>query len=192
MLPLSRPEISFALPASYFAVPQQIHRFRARGLLDHDKIEEALKEADYCQTNDAADIELPILMTAALESKDHKKDADRIYAKAHDVVAEYCKQYPQSAAGHNNIAWLCIRCRGDLQEGLKHAQKASDLSPDTASFLDTLAEAYFQTGDKEKAVALMRRCVELEPKRGYFQKQLKRMEKGDPKSEVPEELGDED
>jgi tetratricopeptide (TPR) repeat protein len=192
MLPLHRPEISFALPASYFAVPQQIHRFRARGLLDQGKIEEALKEADYCQTNDLADIELPILMTAALEAKGRKKDADRIYAKVHDLMVEYCKQYPQSASGHNNIAWLCVRCRRDLPEGLKQAQRANELSPDTASYLDTLAEAHFQTGDKDKAVALMRRCTELEPKRSYFQKQLKRMEKGDPKSEVPEELGDED
>jgi hypothetical protein len=33
----------------------------------------------------------------------------------------------------------------------------------------------------------MKRCLALEPKNDYFQKQLKRFEAGDPKAPVPEE-----
>src|SRR5262249_3464403 len=155
-------------------------------------IDEALKEADYCLTNHPGDIELPILMTAQLEKKERKKDGERIYSRVYGTMAKYCEDYPQSSWAHNTLAWLCALCRRDLEAGLKHAQKANDLSADNAGYLDTLAELHFQTGNQNKALELARRCVELEPKRPYFRKQLQRIDKGDPKVEVPEELADED
>src|SRR5205823_3813019 len=141
-------------------------------------------------SNHPGDIEVPILLTAGLEKEGKKKDAERIYAKVYGVMAKFCEDYPGSSWGHNTLGWLCAICRRDLDAGLKHAQKACDLSPDNAGYLDTLAELHFQKGDKDKALELTKKCIELEPKRGYFQKQLKRIAKGDPKVEVPEELGD--
>src|SRR5205085_5615329 len=72
MLRVHSATINFAMPASYFAAPQQMHRFRARGLLDQGKVDEALKEADYCLSNHPGDIEVPILLTAGLEKEGKK------------------------------------------------------------------------------------------------------------------------
>ncbi len=44
---------------------------------------------------------------------------------------------------------------------------------------------HFQRGEKDKALELMKKCVELEPQTEYFRKQLKRFEAGDPAAEVP-------
>ena len=65
--------------------------------------------------------------------------------------------------------------------------KAVELAPDNAGYLDTLAEIHFQRGDKDKAVALQKRVVELDPKRSYYRKQLRRLEAGDPSAERPPE-----
>jgi tetratricopeptide (TPR) repeat protein len=180
------PGTIFVDPSGYFLQPHRVHRYRARSLLDQSKIDEALKEADYCLENFAGDIELPILLIPGLEKQDRKKVAERIYTKVHDTIAKVCEQYPQSSWGHNSFGWLCAVCRRDLDEGLKHAERANELSPDNSGYLDTLAEIYFQLGKKDKALELMRKCVELEAKRSYFRRQLKRIENGDP--QVPVEL----
>jgi predicted Zn-dependent protease len=190
MLRVHNQSINFAVSSAYFQIPQQTHRLRARGLLDQGKIEEALKEADYCLANYPGDIEVPILLTEVLEKKGRKKEAEQIYSKVLGVMKKFCEQYPKSGWGHNTLAWQCACCRRDLEDGLKHAQKANDLSPDNAGYLDTLAEIHFQMGNKAKALEVARKCAGLEPKRAYFRKQLKRIEKGDPKADVPEELGD--
>ena len=57
---------------------------------------------------------------------------------------------------------------------LAHAEKAVELAPNNAGYLDTLAEVLFQHGDK--AVAAEKRAIELDPKKPYFRKQLRRLE----------------
>ena len=52
--------------------------------------------------------------------------------------------------------------------------------------LDTLAEVHFQRGDRDQALQLMKKCIELDPKNRYFRDQLKRFEAGDPKAPLPE------
>ena len=62
-----------------------------------------------------------------------------------------------------------------------------ELDPDNSGHLDTLAEVYFQRGDKDKAIELMKKCIEMQPKYEYFHKQLKRMQAGDRDADVPPE-----
>ena len=50
----------------------------------------------------------------------------------------------------------------------------------------TLAEVHFQRGDKDKAIELMKKCLELEPANRYFKKQAQRFEAGDPKAKLPD------
>src|SRR5205807_1085485 len=97
------------------------------------------------------------------------------------------RDYPQSATNHNTLAWLGALCRRHLDAAEEHANTAVKLTPDNAGYLDTLAEVNFQRGNAARAKELMQRCVELEPKNDYFRKQLKRIEAGDPRAEVPDE-----
>jgi hypothetical protein len=190
MLHVLRPVINYTQPSAYIVVPAQIHRYRARGLLDAGKPENAMKEAQRCLAINPADIELPVLLVAPLEKLERKKQADEIFESVNTALVKFCEDQPQSAWGHNSIAWISAVCHRNLPEALKHARKANELMPESAGYLDTLAEVHFQSGDTEKAVELIRKCVKLEPKRVYFGKQLKRMEKGDPTVEVPSEAGD--
>ena len=75
-------------------------------------------------------------------------------------------------------------CRRNLDKALQHAEKAVELSPSTAGYLDTLAEVHFQRGDKDKAIAMQKRAVKLNPKKSYYRKQLKRLEAGDPSADA--------
>ena len=83
------------------------------------------------------------------------------------------------------MAWLTACCRRELDKGLEHAQKAVALAPDAPGYHDTLGEVYFQRGDKEKALTAARRSAELDPKVEYYKRQIKRIEAGDPRAELP-------
>jgi tetratricopeptide (TPR) repeat protein len=92
----------------------------------------------------------------------------------------------------NNLAWLYLTAQDrqlrNLERAMKLAQKSVDLLP-TIDNLDTLAEAYFQSGDTKQALEVIRKAaseVDYPPKRhSYLRKQLLRFRKGDPDSNPP-------
>ena len=86
----------------------------------------------------------------------------------------------------NVVAFNSLSKRSNLP-GLRSGFAAGD-----GDFLDTLAEIYFQLGDKDKAIATQKKVIELDPNKGYFKKQLKRIEAGDPKAERAPENDDTD
>jgi hypothetical protein len=47
-----------------------------------------------------------------------------------------------------------------------------ELAPDEAAYQDTLAEVYFQRGDREAAVAAAQKCVEFAPANKMFAARL--------------------
>jgi tetratricopeptide (TPR) repeat protein len=136
-------------------------------------------------------IELAILLVPVLEKKDRAKEADELFTKVLTPWEKACKDYPQSAWAHNSLAWLAACCHRKLDEGLEHARRAVELAPENAGYIDTLSEVYFQRGDQRQAVELSKKCVALDPRRGYFRKQVERHEAGDKTAELPDE-GDDD
>jgi len=68
--------------------------------------------------------------------------------------------------------------RRKLEAALKLAEHAVALDEDFAPAVDTLAEIHFQMGHDARAIALMERCIALEPDRSYYQRQLARMKAG--------------
>ena len=55
-------------------------------------------------------------------------------------------------------------------------------------YMDTLAELYFQSGKREKAIEWINKALQLLPQEPYLKSQLKRFEKGDTSVE-PDEYG---
>ena len=92
----------------------------------------------------------------------------------------------------NNLAWLYLTSQDrqlrNLDKAMKLAQKSVELFP-TIDNLDTLAEAYFQSGEIKKALEIIRKAgsdVDYPPKRhSYLRKQLLRFRKGDLDSNPP-------
>ena len=169
----------FTDTTAYWNVPHRVHFLRARGLMAAGRVEEALKEIQICLTILPADIETPILLVPALEKVGRKQDAAELFNKVFTNIEQYCADFPRWAEAHNMLAWLSARCRRQLDAALTHAQTAAKLVPQSASYLDTLAEVHFQRGDQSRAIALMRRCIVLDPKADYFRQQLNRFETGD-------------
>jgi tetratricopeptide (TPR) repeat protein len=182
--------ISFQESGAYVVVPVAVHRYRARGLIAAGRLDDARKEAALCEAALPDDVEMPGLLVPALERAGRKKEADDLFSRSLALHEKMCRDYPKSAREHNSLAWLTACCRRELDKGLEHAQKAVDLSPDAAGYLDTLGEVYFQRGDKAKALAAARKSAELDPRTAYYKRQIKRIEIGDPKAPLPPQ-GDE-
>jgi tetratricopeptide (TPR) repeat protein len=144
-----------------------------------------------CQNLLPENVDLTIEYVAALEKVGQKALADERYDQAFTFHDKTCDRFPKSANAHNTLAWLGACCRRDLDKAVEHGKLANALVPNRAGYLDTLAEAYFQRGDHDAALATMKRCVELEPSRAYYQKQLKRFTAGDRSVPIPTADGDE-
>ncbi|WAC71925.1 PEP-CTERM system TPR-repeat protein PrsT [Roseateles sp. SL47] len=69
---------------------------------------------------------------------------------------------PDNAAAANNIAWLKLRA-GRTDEGLKYAEKANQMRPKVAPYLDTWAEALAAKGQTTKAIEVQQQAVAQAP-----------------------------
>ena len=187
MMRCFNPYINFISNAAYAQVPAQIHQLRARALLAAGKLDQAFQHVDLALAYSPGSVDLPIALVPELERRGHKKEAANLFCRCYAVYEKVCRDYPRCAWAHNSAAWMSACCRRNLDQALERAQKAVELAPTNASYLDTLAEVYFQRGDKDKAVALQKRVIELGPKKEYFRKQLKRLQTGDPSVERPPE-----
>jgi tetratricopeptide (TPR) repeat protein len=181
----------FVEPGALLQVPTLVLHNRARALLAAGKFTEARPLMEACQDLMPENVDLTIDYITSLESAGEKVMADELYKRSLVFQEKLCEDHPRSANLHNSIAWLMACCRRDLEKAVTHGKKAVEMMPDKAGYIDTLAEAHFQRGDQAEAVALMKRCQELEPKRDYYKKQGKRFEAGDRKAPVPEANGDE-
>ncbi len=185
MMRCFHPHINFVSNAAYANVPAQIHQLRASALLAAGKLDEALRQVELALLASPGYVDLPIALVPELERRGHKKEAADLFNRCYGTYEQICRAYPRCASVHNSAAWMSACCRRNLDAALQHAQKAVELAPTHAGYLDTLAEVYFQRGDKEKAVALQKRVIELDPKKPYYRKQLKRLQAGDPSAERP-------
>ncbi|GIT03446.1 MAG: hypothetical protein CM1200mP28_07050 [Deltaproteobacteria bacterium] len=86
----------------------------------------------------------------------------------------------------NNLAWIYLTAEDrqlrDVEKGMQLAKKSVELHP-TIDNLDTLAEAYFQSGKQKKAIEVIRRAAKEVnypvERHSYLRKQLLRFRKGE-------------
>jgi hypothetical protein len=178
---------TFVDQEAYLTVPHAVHLNRARALLAAGRLDEARPEIETCLTLLPGDVELPIAAVPVLTGQGRKAEAEALYARVAAVHEKVCAGYPRCASSHNELAWLAARCRRDLDGAWAHARRAVELGPRETSYLDTLAEVYFQRGDRARAIGLMKKCLEMEPKKEFYRQQLRRFEAGDPAAEIPGE-----
>ncbi len=183
--------VSFVQPSAYLSVPALIHRLRARADATAGKFDEARNEVELGLAALPGDTFIPVEMVPAWDKAGRKKDAQELFDRCMAVQEKFCRDYPNCPWGHNSVAWVSACCRRNLDAAREHALKAVALAPDNAGDLDTLAEVYFQRGDKDQAVAAEKKAVDLDPKKTYYRKQLQRIEAGDPAAERPAEDSEE-
>lgn len=96
------------------------------------------------------------LMAMLEESRGKNSQAAELYRKALDLK-------PSNAIAANNLAWMMAdRGIGNLDDALKLAQTAVSSSPSTPEYYDTLGWIYFKKGQKDDAVANLKKAVALE------------------------------
>ena len=138
---------------------------------------QAVVEARKAQAVYPGDLEVPIMVSAALERMGRSKQAAAIFDTSYGSLREKLASYPSSPYLHNSLAWLSARCGRRLDEALAHARRAVKLEPNNASYLDTLAEVHHRKGNKLEAVRLMKRCVELRPDSTSYRVRLAEFQK---------------
>jgi tetratricopeptide (TPR) repeat protein len=184
--------VGYVRPAAYLWVPALVHRLRAEGYVEAGKFDQARRETDLCWTALPGDAFVPTELVPMYDKAGRKKEATELFEKYLKVQEKLCDAYPNYSGGHNAVAWLSACCRRNLDSAREHALKAVALAPDNAGVLDTLGEVEFQLGKKDEAIATEKKAVQLEPKRAYYRKQLKRIEAGDPTADRPPENDDDD
>ena len=172
-------------PSLSMILAHRVCREQARAHLAAGRIEDARLTIRQCLDLLPGNLDLPVALVPALQAKGLKVDGDKLFDSVFGMYEKLIADYPRCAWAQHNLAWLSVRCGRKLDEALKATLKAVELEPSNVLYLDTLAEVYFQKGNKEEASKRMKQCLEREPGSVYFEKQLKRFEAGDPKAPLP-------
>jgi tetratricopeptide (TPR) repeat protein len=160
----------------YLLLPFQVHSARGRGLLKAGKVAEALEELRQAEAAVPGNVKFVLSVVPELEQAGRKAEAEALFQRTAALHEDLCREFPRSAGHHNDLAWLAASLNRDLDKALAHAQRAVELEPDRAAYLDTLAEVRFRQGDRAEAGRLMQRSIELDPTNDYFRKQLDRFQ----------------
>jgi tetratricopeptide (TPR) repeat protein len=182
MMHLSCLEAQLWIPTfrGYFRTPHIMHQTRAVAFLDQELPEPALAEIRQAEKYLPANTEFAEQIVPRLEAAGQQAEADRVFDQYFQTVQQICDAFPGSALHHNNLAWMSARCNRQLDAALQHVQRALELVPDSAPYLDTLGEVHYRRGDIEQAIDCAKRCLELDPHNTFYQQQLERFQQGQP------------
>lgn len=124
-------------------------------LLELGKTAEADKfSAKWQRENPGDSVFLLYLGDAALARNDLLA-AEKIYLAVVNLKSK-------NAVAYNNLAWVLDKLK--KSGALAYAEKANELMPNQAAFMDTLASIYASTGNFEKAVSLQAKVLSIDPK----------------------------
>lgn len=101
--------------------------------------------------------------------------AELVKASSEHYRARIAEQ-PDDAEGYNNLAWLLANTDTSLDEARKLSNKSLEIQPDTAAYLDTLAEVHLRLGQPARAVEFQKQAIELEPESLDLTERLKKFE----------------
>ncbi len=166
----------FTDESSYVRIPLEVHRDRAKGLLKQHQLSAAVDELRMCQQIWLGDLNIPEAFVPQLDEAGQSAAADELFNRSYELIDETCTIFPNSALHHNNAAWLAAKCKRRLDDALAHVDRALELVPNEAQYIDTQGEVYFQQGKTDLAIDCAKRCVELQPKTAFYQEQLARFQ----------------
>jgi tetratricopeptide (TPR) repeat protein len=161
---------------SYVRFPFLVHKERAKAAAAAGNFDAARDEGRWAWMASPSDVRLAEDLVPLLDKAHRREDADQLFDQTFASLSAIIADYPDSAFHRNNLAWVAARCHRRLDEALLHAQQAVKLAPDSASYLDTLAEVHFHRGNRDEAIRLSQQALQLSPRYKTFQEQLTRFQ----------------
>ena len=153
---------------------------KAQHALESGNADDAVAQITQLQKINSSDSSMLEDVYQLLVNAGSAKQAGELFQTTYATCKAVVDRFPDRAQHHNNLAWLLSRCARQLDEGLKHANTAVDSEPENGAFLDTLAEVYFQLGDRIKAVAISEKAVAILNDDAQVRRQLERFKNGKP------------
>ena len=84
------------------------------------------------------------------------------YSEAIQAYRDAIARNPRDHSSLNNLAWLFATQGTHLQEGLRLSRRSLSLVPDSAVYLDTMAELHFRRGNLPRAIEIIRHAISLQ------------------------------
>jgi tetratricopeptide (TPR) repeat protein len=130
-----------------------------------DRPEEAKKQLDQLVEQKPDDLEAIVALGNVLRSRKQWKEAADVYTKAIDHIAAPTRQ-------HWTLFYfrgICLERAKDWPRAEKDLEKALELYPEQPQVLNYLGYSWVDQGlNLDKALAMIRRAVELRPNDGYI------------------------
>lgn len=106
------------------------------------------------------------------------------YGKIDEAISAFQAALDVDTNAHyalNALARLYILRGVELQDAISHAEKAFHLTQ-SPQYMQTLALAYFQAGERENALKAIQTAIEMDPENDAFRQTLAKMKEADGKT----------
>ncbi len=123
------------------------------------------------------DIEVVCQCYPLLRDKGQTELAQQLFVNYEQEMERQIERWPNDATALNNLAWMYSQCDLKLDRARELSQRAVELAPSSAVFLDTLAEIEFRSGNLAAAGQTMRDCIRLDPRERHYRENLVRFRK---------------
>ncbi len=153
---------------SVVSLPILNDQLEAKAKLRNLDIDEAIREIAKINRLRPGSVELVEEIVPLLDQAGFEAQANQIFVDVSDFFLNLLQQYPDSPLHNNNYAWMCATAGRRIEFAKRHAERAVSLMPENSSYLDTLAELEFLTGNTQRAIELNRRCLQINPKLHYL------------------------
>ncbi len=172
-LHFSSPERMGAAPVALMRLRMQADMARALSMLEENR-DEAMTLLEKCHSlfpseGSLADTFFPALRKAGLIDLH-----DRLFDISWKVITASIQQYPASENTYNTAAWLASRAQRNLDGAQKLLEKALEMNPNQAAYLDTMAEIQFAKGNRVKALEWSNLAINYSPQDSMIRRQHER------------------
>lgn len=115
------------------------------------------------------------LAQAYLRLADEEPDYESVFLeRTYMLLLTALQSELDNADIYNNLAWAFALRKLYPKKTLEAALRAQSLDPEAVHIMDTLAEAYFATGDYDNAVFWEQKALHEEPENTFFQQQMEK------------------